>query len=205
MGLLDFFFKSRKTKGLIGYLGLEEWWSPEFSTDERRYIIETFQPLGSSNDSLISGTVSSTRQTAVGLLRSLAGWFTKEKDRPIAYKFLKKAEELIKSEGSVLDAHFLYGRKIEIYYKDRNKPGYLEKAIEACNQQIALAEKAAEAFRREYKESSLLAHKGYKQLAIILEKQKKCKETIELCEKARKQGWTGDWAKRIERCRKKVT
>ncbi len=204
MGLLDFFSKPKKTKGLIGYFGLESWWLSEFSDEERSLIAKTFQPLGSSGSSLTSGDISYTSQTAVGLLQNLAGWFSKEKDRPIAYKLMRKAEELSETEGSVLDAHFLYGQKLALYYKDRENPGCLENAIDACNQQIDLAEKAAKAFRREYKDSTLPSHKGYQQLAIILEKQGHFDETIELCLKANKQGWAGDWGKRIERCRKKA-
>lgn len=203
MGVLDFFSKPKKIKGLIGYFGLEGWWHSEFSEDERQHITATFQPLGSSGDSLTSGDISYTSQTAVGLLHNLAGWFSKEKDRPLAHKLLKKAEELSVTEDSVLDVHFLYGQKLEIYYKDRDIPGYLEKAVEACRQQIALAEKAAKAFQKEYKDSPLPGHKGYQQLAIILEKQEKFDETVELCRNAEKQGWAGDWAKRIARCRKK--
>jgi len=204
MGLLDFFSKPKKTMGLIKYFGLENWWFSEFTDDERQYIVETFQPLGSTGDSLTSGTISYTSQTAVALLQNLSGWFAKERDRPIAYKLLKKAEELVEAKGSVLDAHFLYGQKLAIYYKDRDKPGYKEKAIEACNQQIALGEKAVHAFRIEYKDSPLPSHKGFDQLAIILEKQGKFDETIELCQKAHTQGWAGDWEKRIERCREKA-
>ena len=203
MGLLDFFTKPKKTKGLIGYFGLESWWLSEFTDDERQHIARTFQPLGSSGGSLTSGNISHSSQTAVGLLRNLAGWFSKEKDRPIAHKLLEKAEELSESEDSVLDAHFLFGQKLEIYYKDRKTPGYLEAAVEACNQQIALSVKAAQEFRREYRGSQLPSHKGYQQLAIIFEKQGKFDETIELCCKAKEQGWAGDWEKRIERCRRK--
>ena len=204
MSLLDFFFSPKKTNGLIKYFGLENWWFSEFSTEERRYITETFQPLGSSSELLTTGDISYTSQTAVGLLLDLAGCFSKEKDRPIAYKFMKKAEELNETKGSVLDLHFYYGQKIALYYKDRESPGCLEKAIEACKKQIELAEKAAKSFRRQYKDSPLPSHKGYQQLAIILEKQGKFDETIELCRKSQKQGWTGDWEKRIERCCKKA-
>lgn len=203
MGLLNFFTKPKKTKGLIGYFGLESWWVSEFTEEERRHIATTFQPLGLSGSSLTSKDISHTSQTAVRFLRDLSGWFSKEKDRPIAYKLLAKAEELSESEGSVLDTHFLYGQKLEIYYKDRRIPGYLEKAIEACNQQIALGAKAAKAFQKEYKDSSLPGHKGYQQLAIILEKQGRFDETIELCRTAESQGWAGDWERRIERCQKK--
>ena len=98
----------------------------------------------------------------------------------------------------------MYGEEISIYYKDRDKPEYLEKAVQACEQQIELAPKAAAAFKAEYRDSPLPSHRGYQQLAIILEKQKNFEEAIELCEWAGKQGWAGDWDKRIERCKKKL-
>jgi hypothetical protein len=60
-------------------------------------------------------------------------------------------------------------------------------------------------FFKEYKESPLPSHKGYQQLAIILEKQGKLEEAIKLCKQAAEQGWAGDWEKRVERYRKKVT
>lgn len=194
---------SKRLEGKIGYFDLANWFVSEFSDKERKHIFETFRPLGSSGDSLASGTVLFTSQTAVSLLCSLAGWFSKETDRPIAYKLLRKAEELAETESSILDAHFLYGQKLAIYYKDREKAGCLEKAVQACNQQIAIGEKAAEAFRKEFNDP-LPSHMGYKQLAIILEKQGDFDKTIVLCQKAHGQGWAGDWEKRIDRCRKKI-
>jgi len=204
MGLFGFLNGKKRIKGSIGYFGLEDWWLSAFSDEERRYIQEKFQPLGASGDSLTSGDISYTTQTAVGLLYTLAGWFSKEEERPIAYKIIEKAEELSTAKTRILDVHFLYGEKLKIYYMDRDKPGYLEKAIEACKQQIELAPKATDAFRAEYKDSPLPSHKGYEQLAIILEKQKSFREAIELCAQVDKQGWAGDWGKRIERCKKKL-
>jgi len=224
MGLLGFFSRKKEVKGIIGSFGLEDWWLSEFTDKQRKYIKEKYQPMGMSGDWLTSGDILSPSQignlfpsgltdeekrrdmgiqTSVHFLYNLAGWFSKENDRPIAYKILSKAEELSKTEGDVLDIHFLYGTKISICYKDRDKQGFLEKVIDACNQQISLAEKAAEAFFKQYKNSPLPGHKGYEQLSIILEKQKKFDETIELCKKAMAQGWMGDWEKRIERCHKK--
>lgn len=192
-----------KTKGLLGFYGLESWWLSEFSEDERLQIAEKFQPLGDSGDPLSTGDVDYTSQSVVGFLQSLAGWFVKAEDRPIAYKIIHKAEELSKTDASVLDLHFLFGQKLATYYMDRERAGCLERAIEACSQQIGLSEKASKAFQREYRDSPLPSHKGYQQLAIILEKQAKFEEAIELCQSAAKQGWAGDWEKRIERCRKK--
>jgi hypothetical protein len=200
VGLLR--FSKRRIKGNIGYFGLADWWLSAFTDEERRYIRERFQPLGFSGDTLTSGPPTS--QTSIGFLSALAGWFLKADDRAIAYKILEKAEELAKEVTPVLDRHFMYQTKLELYYKDRDKPGYLENAIEGCLQQIELAPQAADAFRAAYKGSPLPGHRGYQQLAIILEKQANFREVIVLCARAQKEGWAGDWEKRIERCRKKM-
>jgi hypothetical protein len=50
----------------------------------------------------------------------------------------------------------------------------------------------------------LPAHRGYQQLSIILEKRANFREVIVLCARAQKEGWSGDWEQRIERCRKKM-
>ena len=205
MGFFDFLKPSRRVQGRIGFFGLEEWWSSAFSDDERRQIQTTFRPLGFTGDSLTSGSIISTDQTAVGFLQALAGWFTKEQDRPIAYKMLDKAEELARTGVPVLDVHFLYDQEIGIYYRDRDKQAFLDKAILACRKQIALAPKTARAFKSEYRNEPLPTHRGYEQLAIILEKRGDYREVIDLCAQAQAQGWSGTWARRIERCKKGLT
>jgi tetratricopeptide (TPR) repeat protein len=204
MGLFGSSKQSRRVQGSIGYFGLQDWWLSAFSDDERQHILTTHQPLGSSGHSLTQGTVSYTSQTAVGLLWALAGWFTKEPDRPIAHRMFDKAEEIAQDGAAVLDVHFLYGQEIAIYYKDRHRPEYMDKAIRACRQQIALAPEAAKAFKAEYAGAPLPGHKGYEQWAIILEKQEEYQEAIELCAQAQAEGWSGDWTRRIERCAKKL-
>jgi len=47
-------------------------------------------------------------------------------------------------------------------------------------------------------------HVGYKQLCIIMEKQKNYDEVIRLSKIAKEQGWSGDWDRRIEKCKKKI-
>lgn len=205
MGIFDFLKSSKEIQGEIGYFGLSEWWLSEFSDSERGYIIKKFQPLGGNEKSLIKGEIKNTSQTSIGLLSTLAGWFNNEQDRTIAYRMIKKAEGLIKNDTVILDVHFLYHFKILIYYKWRNSDEYaLSEAIRACKQQIGIAQKAADAFKKEYKNSPLPSHKGYEQLAIIKEKEKDFNSVIELAEKAMAQGWNGDWKKRIERCIKKA-
>lgn len=203
MGLFGLNKLQKRVKGSIGYFGLGEWWLSTFSDEERRYIQSKYQPMGSSGDSLTTGEISYNNETAVRLLYILACWLSKKEDRPIAYKMLEKAEELVKADTPVLDIHFLYSQKITIYYKGREKPDFMARAIEACKQQIELAQAAAKAFKTEWRNSSLPAHKGYEQLAIILEKQKRFEEAIELCTMAEEQGWAGDWGKRIGRLKRK--
>ena len=91
-----------------------------------------------------------------------------------------------------------------IYYRERETtPDGLEKAIQACREQISLAPRAAKVFLKEYPHQDLPAHAGYRQLRIILEKQGKFDEAIALCEQAKAQGWADDWDKQIETLQKK--
>jgi tetratricopeptide (TPR) repeat protein len=206
---MGFFKRQRKDKqdivgGYIGYYGLAEWWLSTFSKEERDYIIKTFKPMGSSGEVLIRGNIGYIDQSPSRLLCDIAGWFKQLEDRSIVFRFIKKAEELLDENSNILDLHFFYQAKINIYYKYREiEPEALAMAIEACKQQIALAPKAKKAFLDEHKDSSLPSHVGFTQLAIIEEKQKNYEEAIRLSEEALKQGWHGDWEKRIERCMKK--
>ena len=50
----------------------------------------------------------------------------------------------------------------------------------------------------------LPGHVGYKQLCIIMEKQKNYEEVSRLSKIAKEQGWSGDWDRRIEKCKKKI-
>ena len=205
MGIFDFINGKKKIQGPIGYFNLSDWWLSEFSEEERVYIKNRFQPLGLSGSSLTDGNLTSTSQTAIGLLTNLSGWFSKKEDRHIAYKLILKAEQLIDSESRIIDIHFLYSTKIEIMYKDRDStPKGLEKAVQACQQQISYSDKACKAFKEKYSGESLPSHKGYQQLVIVKEKQKEYMDAINLSEKALNQGWAGDWEKRIERCKKKA-
>jgi len=109
----------------------------------------------------------------------------------------------VDDNSRILDLHFLYQHVIETYYPDREIPEFYEKAIWGCKKQIELAKQAKQAFIDEWGDESLPSHVGYKQLAIVLEKEKKYDEAIYLCKQAKYEGWSGDWDKRIERCEKK--
>lgn len=205
MSIFNLFNKSNKIGGDIGYFGLSEWWLSEFTIEERNYILKKFQPMGSEGNSLVDGEISYTSQTALGFLSGLAGWFDNEKDRKIAYRVLKKAEELINESCNIIDVHFYCMNKIKIYYKDRDKdPNALNQAIEACKKQMEIAPKVKNAFLKEFDNDPLPAHTGFEQLCIIEEKRKNFESAINISKIALEQGWTGDWQKRIDRCNKKL-
>lgn len=201
---MSLFRKNKKIEGEIGYFGLQEWWLSELTKEERNVILSVYNPLGIGEDSLIKGKIFSTSQTVIGLLSGLSGWFKKPEYREIGYKIIKKAEELVSDKISFLDLHFLYQSKIQIYYRNRDNDEFaLSSAIEACKQQISISEKTKEAFIKEMG-FPLPGHVGYKQLCIIMEKQKNFKEVIWLSKIAKEQGWSGDWDKRVEKCKKKM-
>jgi tetratricopeptide (TPR) repeat protein len=206
--MFGLFNKKSDIKGEIRYFKLQDWWLSAFTQEERDHIEAVFQPLGSDPNSkpLTQGDISWTSQTAAGLLHALAGWFNNPRDREIAKKIIQKANELAPASGDVLDHHFTLQQKMEIYYREREtSPEALETAIQACREQIALAPQAAQTFLKEYPNQSLPAHAGYSQLRIILEKQGKYDEAIELCNQANAQGWAGNWDKQIETLNKKKT
>jgi len=195
--------EKNQIKGNICYFGLVDWWLSAFTEVERQYIQNK---LGDAADTLLYGEIRDTSLvSAVSVLHPLTGYFLKEEERPIAYKILEKAESLLTSKTPICDVHFFYGQKTIIYYRDRKKPGYLQEAIKSCKKQIEIAPEVAAIFRNESRDLPLPLHTGYEQLAIILEKQKKFSEAIELCNEADKRGWAGDWQKRIERCNKKLS
>ncbi|EMK6579009.1 hypothetical protein V9K10_003629 [Vibrio cholerae] len=202
MGIFDMFKKKTKINGMIKYLKLEDWWLNELNDEERRIILSTYSPIGSES-SIIDGEICRSNQTPLHFFWGLIGWFNKPDLRHVAYKLIAKAETLINEQSEPLDIHFLYGAKLDVCYRDRDlRPNCLELAIQACEQQIENAPFAATVFIEKHG-GNLPAHKGYRQLAIVLEKQKRYGEVVSLCEKAKSQGWAGDWDKRIDRCKKR--
>lgn len=107
-------------------------------------------------------------------------------------------------------------RHADLNAKLRDAP--TSRHAEVARECVALSEAAAVAFRAEEDRhrraaeaadfardpKELPSHPGYKRLVIDAEKDGNFAEAIRLCESALAQGWSGDWEKRIERCRKKM-
>jgi tetratricopeptide (TPR) repeat protein len=190
-------------KGSLGYYSLLDWWNNEFSKTQQTYILEKYIPMGGSN--LTTGTIIDSSASAINFLNSLHSWFTNLAEEIISEKILIKAESLIKKNTSILDIHFLYGSIINHYYKKRNIDSrFYDLAKKYCKEQIEISIIVKKTFQEEPWYDNLPSHKGYHQLAIILEKEKKYKEAIEICFEANDIGWNSDWNKRIIRLNKKL-
>ena len=201
--MFSLFRKKPASRGLVGYLGLTDWWDNDLDETERRRILERYQPLGGSSESLIEGEVLSTSQSALHLLWGLSTWFKAPADYIIARKIFSKGEELV-PKAQVLDAHFFYQAQIEVFYRNRDEvPAAMSLATLACEKQIALSPAAAIAFQKD-QGATLPSHKGFQQMAIILEKGAQYDDAIRLCLKARAEGWNGDWESRLNRLSKRT-
>ena len=186
-------------KGHLGHYNLFEWWTQSFTESEKVRFKELYKPMGGSFNDLINGN-GSYMESAVWFLTGLAGFASNKSDLSIALKFLEKAESLIK-KSTILDKHFLYGTLSERHYKLREDIDHYAKAIYYCKKQIEIAGFVKKEFIKEFGDNKV-KHWGYYQLTIILQKEKKYKEAILLCEKAMEQGWKGDWENRIEKLKK---
>lgn len=97
----------------------------------------------------------------------------------------------------------LEDRRIRFIYRKRNDdPSALDRSIGLCRAMIARSPEFILLFRELGR--PLPAHKGFEQLAIILDKRKEYSEAVALCKQAAMEGWDGDWQKRIDRYHRKA-
>ncbi|QLJ61154.1 hypothetical protein HP475_15060 [Serratia marcescens] len=113
------------------------------------------------------------------------------------------------SPNMIIKTHFALQEKIKKHYKLRATGKNLDKAIQLCIQQIALAPLTAEAMRKKHEDQweelnalkrrhglsertwpfVLPAHHGYRQYAVILRRQKDFDKLAEIEEKRKREGW----------------
>ena len=203
-----------KVSGELGYFRLGDWWFSTFTEEERKYIERVYKPMSIGRDNkkpLTEGEILHTNETAANLLSALAGWFKKSpRDLSIARRILEKAAKLT---SDPIELHYVYQATIQVNYPHRDSdPNALDQAIKACQNQIHIAPQAAKAFKKIFSVEEaertfgarLPAHVGYTQFVIILEKEKRYTEAIQLVKQAKAQEWNGDWDKRLDRLQKKV-
>lgn len=235
--------KGHRIGGYIGHYNLAEWWLSQFSGQERELIEkvyarqvaldradpreyerihnttwETFQPSRRNVLGLATGTYEQNAwwpESPTHFIETTERALIRAGFDDFARAFI---EAVLLIEGiPILDRHFFWNGTMRTYYRLRDKhPDALRMAIFACEQMIAIAPEAIEAFgdrdRQElqrnpnyYRKGGLHMpeHHGFQQLAIIREKEGNLQEAIRLSEEAMAQGWSGDWERRIERYRLK--
>ncbi len=114
--------------------------------------------------------------------------------------------DLMKNEGfTIAQIHLVCQEIIDKFYSPISDIGHDRFIEDACNNQIAISDTVA------MKNKGLIGidypfriHNGFKRLAIIRESERRYSDVVDLCSKAKSQGWLGDWDKRIARCQGKV-
>lgn len=198
----------KKNRGYLGYFGLFDWWMESFTTEERFYISDLHSrtptlSIGEGSISIASGDLFKTSQDIVSFLDSLVALFTDKGDIELAEKVIQKAEMVADYSKNLISRHFCYSRCGITYYKARNVDTvYYEKAQYFFQKQIDIHLLVFKAFKKEL--GVIPSHGGFNQMAIILEKEKRYIDAIQLCITAKNTGWPGDWDKRIIKLEAKI-
>jgi hypothetical protein len=94
-------------------------------------------------------------------------------------------------------------RRVAYTYRRRNEdPDAIEHNVAECRAMIARSPEFIALFRE--LGLPLPTHKGFEQLAIILDKQGDTAEALAVSEQAQSEGWAGDWDNRIARYGKRL-
>ena len=186
------------TAGDIFRYGLDEWWLSEFSQSEREQIADTYRPMGTSGRPLVEGNATRQPELHPGpFLANLATWVAKPALGDLALRIAEKAASFDTLPSDLTQAHFMFANLCKVFYRFRDtQPGAIDKAVWACEQDIALSPKLNP---RSLGGGVVVAHYCFKQLSIIEEKRGNLDRAISLCREAIAQGWNGDWEKRITR------
>lgn len=186
--------------GDIFRYGLVDWWLSEFSQSEREQIADTYRPMGTSGRPLVEGNATRQPELHPGpFLGNLATWVAKPALGDLALRIAEKSASFDTLPSDLTQAHFMFANLCKVYYRFRDtRPDALEKAVWACEQDIALSSKLDPGLG----DGVVVAHYCFKQLAIIEEKRGDYDRATSLCREALAQGWSGDWSKRIARIEK---
>ena len=194
-------FRESSASGSHGPLA--GWWAEEFTPEEQTTIAEQFTkypPLG---------TTFNLRQlsTSPRFLINAATWFTRSDMARIRIRLLEKSLMELGRNPSPAELHYAYMGLMEAWHKLRDiDSAALQTATDYCQRMIAIAPAAMEVLKRDgtWPEGTGLQHPGFNQLAVILDKQSRWPEAIEICRVAQRQGWAGDWTSQIDRYETKL-
>lgn len=189
-----------KVEGLIAFYKLQQWWFSSFTSDERAYIADCYQPMGASPNTLTQGTILESDQPASEFLSGLNSWFRSSKDLSIAERIHKKLIETAK-EHPVSKPGYYDGRHYTTYIRDfaaLKKSGNFTE-LENLLLELVNATEAESAI-----DGLGVAPAYYNELAILYRKQKDYSKEISILERFAKQRHAGGVmpAKLLERLAK---
>jgi hypothetical protein len=190
--------KGKYVEEKIGKHGLMDWWNGEFTDDEKNYIEST------------NLTFKHTGFYGPGdLLTSLCYTHIKKLDFDLVERFIKKKEtspSYFKEKG-IQHLNYFYSECIDVYNTMRDNQFCVEKTKEYCYKSIEISEKVLREKEKEegdrlnfLKERGMEAnnnvckplHPGYLQMCVILEREKKYSEALEMLLVSNLKGWAID-------------
>lgn len=120
---------------------------------------------------------------------------------------VEEAIREVEAAKTLVERHYALTGLVQAAYRARRvDPKYAELAHKAAWETVDIAQQVATALKREAQNGLAtfpVGHEGYLRLAIDLGKSGDYDRCIELCLKARREGWRGDWEHRIARCLEK--
>ena len=207
MGIFDK-LRKKKIEGIIGYLGLEDFWlSLSFEQSEaiKKYA-RSF--LGADSEtSPIEGTISYSSATPLSYLSGYIGWAVADHDYILADKIIEDCDQYY-NNASLVDKHFYLMNVADCYYKQRNTR---EDALALSEKYHLMDVNLFPQYRDPliHDMSGILPRiPSFQQLAIMYEKSGRIQDAIDICNLAIKYGLRDTtkegYAGRLEKLQKKL-
>lgn len=203
---------------------LKDWWNTALTPAQRNQIANDYKPMGYPSGvpylyaTLMGKEYGETDKCCfLDVLACVAKGEAKEIISEKTEQAVKAA--LSQPRKNYKDIHLALTGLIKHHYRLRAEQAHYNKAKELCLLQISISKQAANAFSKPPKPKgmslkkleAILGHKpvgydipqimpshiGFKQLAIILEKEGDIAGAIKLSEQALEHGWSDDYEKRI--------
>lgn len=186
MGLFDK-FRTKKIRGKIGYLGLEDFWL-SLTYDECEALIRYERSgLGADPDSSpIEGDFSNPMATQLNYLHGNLSWAIADHYYALADKIIEYCDKIYESSKPI-DKHFYLIAAADCYYKQRDtRQGAFELAEQYHLKDVKLFPQYEKPMLEMF--GSIPRIPSFQQLAIMYEKTERYQEAIGICRLALEYG-----------------
>ena len=194
-------------RGIIRFLNLQKFWL-SLTKEQQAALIRYYRSgLGAiPNGSPIEGEIWCTDARPLQYLWGLISWAVADHDYDLADKIIDYGWKVYDT-ATYTDRHFFLQQAAECYYKQRDiRPDALEKVEYFCKTDIKVFPVYSRELIREFK--TLPRIETVIRLAILLEKQQRYEEAIEVCNYAirnhLRDGTKGGFEGRVEKMKKKI-